>query len=109
MLLESKETIKDLRVIIDNKLKFTDHLKYIKNKCYRLINMFFKIFNIKNKDLYCKLYKIYIRTLILYGLPLYSTNTSYCLNAIENVKNILQEGFIDELTAMFPNLLMLID
>ena len=82
----AKQIIKDLGVTFDNSLKFAEHLKIVKNKCYKLINMIFKIFRIKDQELYCKLYKIYIRSVVLYGLPIYLSNTSYCIGAIEKIQ-----------------------
>ena len=74
-ILESKNEIKNLGVTVDTKLKFTEHIKIVKTKCYKIINIFFKCFKLRDQECYCKLYKIFVLPLIFYCMPIYFTNT----------------------------------
>ena len=39
--IETKEFTKDLGLIVDDKLKFLDHIRTVKNKCFKMINIIF--------------------------------------------------------------------
>ena len=57
-LLKTSERVKDLGIIVDARLKFAEHLKLIKSKCFKIINLIYKNFRIRDFHFYCKLYKI---------------------------------------------------
>ena len=48
--------------------------------------MIFKIFHIRYAKIYCKLYKIYILPIVLYCLPVYFTDTKFCIKYLEKIQ-----------------------
>ena len=98
--LNSKNLIKDLGILIDSKLKFVEHLHLVRSKCHKLTNLIFKIFKIRNAAFYCKLYKIYVIPNIFYGLPIYLTNTCFCINSIEKIQKYFTRRLYQR---CFPN------
>ena len=84
--LGSRDMTKDLGVIIDNKLKFKTQVFTIKRKCYKFINMIFKIFHVRDVDFYCKLFNIYVLSVIFYASPIYFTGDVVNMNELEKIQ-----------------------
>lgn len=61
------QSIRDLGIIIDNKLKFTEHISKIVRNTYMRMNLLFKIIKSKSTKTWLTLYKSYIRPLLEYA------------------------------------------
>ena len=84
------EVIKVLGLHIDDRLTFQNHLCILKTKCYRMVNLIFKFFCVRDCEIYCKLYKIYVLPHILYGVPLYSNGSNACfIKKLKRFRSIL--------------------
>ena len=81
------EQVKDLGMIVYARLKFSEHLKFIKSKCFKIINLIFKNFRVRDFHFYCKLYKIYVLPSVFYGLPIYLTNRCFSRKNIKKIQN----------------------
>ena len=55
LLLDSKENIRDLGILVDKNLNFSEHMSLVKTRCFRMINLIFRFFHIKDQEFYCKL------------------------------------------------------
>jgi hypothetical protein len=56
LLLDSREDIKDLGIVVDNDLSFAEHARLLKTKCFKMINLIFRFFHVKDQEfleLYC--------------------------------------------------------
>jgi hypothetical protein len=86
LLLDSRENIRDLGIVVNNKSNFSEHMRLVKSRCFKMINLIFRFFRVKDQEFYCKLYKIYVLPLLSYGAPVYFTNTKTCINNIEKIQ-----------------------
>lgn len=77
---------KDLGVIIDNSLNFTDHINSKVSKANQLLGLIFKTFTYMDKEMFLNLYKSLVRPQLEYAtsiwFPLYKKDTI----SIENVQ-----------------------
>ena len=71
-LVEKKPNAKDLGVIVDNKLNWSDQIKRTVGKAKRRAYCMYKAFLSKNAYTWSMIYKGYIRSILEYGI------TEYC-------------------------------
>ena len=62
--LKNTECERDLGILIDNRLTFKHHLLCVRKKCFRLINIFFKLFHSNDGSFFVRLFEIYIRPVL---------------------------------------------
>ena len=65
--LELLDTIRDLGIQIDSKLKFHTHTDAVVKKPYRTLGLICKSFECKDSDVMAKLYKTLVRPIIEYN------------------------------------------
>ena len=53
-LLQTSERVRDLGIIVDARLKFAEQLKFIRSKCFKIINLIFKNICVRDFHFYCK-------------------------------------------------------
>lgn len=86
---ESKE-MKLLGMILDNRLKFKDHIKYTKLRGNKALNIL-QILNNRNngvsRQVLLRLYKSYVRPIIEYGAPVYNCAPKALLDSLEPIQN----------------------
>jgi hypothetical protein len=70
ILLDSREYIRDLGILVDNNLNFSEHIKLVKTRCFKIINLIFRFFHI----------------LLSYGIHIYFTNTKNSMSNIEKIQ-----------------------
>ena len=75
----------DLGILVDDCLTFEQHALYVKKKCYRLINLMFKIFHSHDAHLYILFYTTYIFPIIDYSSFIYALNTVRNTDCLERI------------------------
>ena len=84
------EEAKFLGVIFDRKLSFIPHLKYLRNKCCKAINLL-KVISCKgwgsDTDTLLKLYRALIRSKLDYGCIVYGSARKSYLQLLDPIKN----------------------
>ena len=89
--IDSTLTTKFLGIIIDNKLKWTEHIKYIKNKISKSIGIIYKCRYILNKNTLCNLYNSFILPYLNYGIEIWgTTKKTYIDLLLKSQKKIVQ-------------------
>ena len=100
-IVEMKDQVKYLGVILDKKLSYTAHLKNTRNKGYAAVSQMYSLLNRKSK-LSTKnkllIHKIIIRPVLLYAAPIWS-NT--CKTNVKNLE-IVQNKVLRMITAAEP-------
>lgn len=79
-------SIKDLGVLMQSSLKFTDHISKITCKARAKINLLFKCFFSTDPALYCRAFTTFIRPLLEYGSVIWSPHTVTLANQLEAVQ-----------------------
>ncbi|GMS85935.1 hypothetical protein PENTCL1PPCAC_8110, partial [Pristionchus entomophagus] len=77
---------KDLGIIMNPSLKFTDHISRMVSKARAKINIMFKCFFSPDPHLYNRAFTTFIRTLLEYGSVVWSPHTVILANQIEDVQ-----------------------
>ena len=90
------ESVKDLGVIIDDKLKFHDHITSVTAKANRTLTVIKKSFHFISGSMYINLYKSLVRLVIKYGKVIWGLH--YILDR-HSVKQIQRRA-----TRMFTSL-----
>jgi hypothetical protein len=87
--LEQVNTMKYLEIIIDNKFKFSEHIRYAAEKCTKLIHSLSKSaktsWRLKHGALQT-IYKEAILPLLLYGAPVWIEALQYEHNRLKYIK-----------------------
>jgi hypothetical protein len=84
--LEQVEKEKDLGVIIDNKLSFSDHISEKVSKGNRNLGIIFRTFTFIDKNMFLTLYKALVRPHVEYATSVWSPNYKKYKIALENVQ-----------------------
>lgn len=85
-----KTTVKYLGLKLDNKLYFTEHIKYVCNKALLAMSQLYPLFNKQNYlSTYNKLilYKLCIRPILTYAAPVWSNTSNSNIQALQVVQN----------------------
>jgi hypothetical protein len=69
--ISSKDTVKDLGILIDNKLKFHKQCASAAKKAIATANYIFKSFNFLNSFLFSTLYKVFVRPHLEYAIQVW--------------------------------------
>ncbi|GMS78712.1 hypothetical protein PENTCL1PPCAC_887, partial [Pristionchus entomophagus] len=84
--LSSSPFVKDLGIIMNPSLKFTDHISRMVSKARAKINIMFKCFFSPDPHLYNRAFTTFIRPLLKYGSVVWSPHTVILANQIEDVQ-----------------------
>ena len=68
IIIEEKQSFRNLSVQNDSKLSFTDHITKIENKFSRFCGMYYKLRKILGKDQLMKAYNAYVKPILQYGV-----------------------------------------
>ena len=79
--------VKYLGVIIDNKLKFKDHINFVKTKISRSVSILGKVKNYLDLTSLLKLYYALIHSQINYGLIVWGNTYSSYLTRLKILRN----------------------
>ena len=77
---------KDLGVVVDDRLKFSEHISSIVHKALTRCRLIFKCFSSRNCDLLVKAYITYVRPLLEYCSSVWSPHHRYLIDKIEKVQ-----------------------
>ena len=58
--LTASENVRDLGVVVDSQLCFSEHIAYIVRKAHQRANLIHRCFTSKNPDLLVKAFKVYV-------------------------------------------------
>lgn len=82
-----KDSIRDLGVILDSKLLFSDHIQYIVNKSNKLLGLITRITKpFKNPNSFRILYYSLVRSTLEYGSVIWSPHYQIYINKLESVQ-----------------------
>ena len=84
--LESRETEKDLGVIVDNQLKFREQCIEVRNKANRILGFINKNVSYKSKYVIKSLYNSYVRPHIEYCIQAWKPYLRHDINMLESVQ-----------------------
>uniref|UniRef100_A0A1I8BRZ4 Reverse transcriptase domain-containing protein n=1 Tax=Meloidogyne hapla TaxID=6305 RepID=A0A1I8BRZ4_MELHA len=75
------ETISDLGILIDNKLKFSEHINNITRNAYLRMRQLFKYIKSRRIKVWVNIYKSYVRPLLEYAPEMQATNKRHSVDA----------------------------
>lgn len=78
--------IRDLGIIIDEKLTFDSHCVLKVKQASKITNSIFRTFQTRDTEFLLKLYKIYVLPVLDYGSTIYSPSTRKNVNLLESVQ-----------------------
>ena len=78
--------MKDLGVTIDSELNFSSHIAKITTKAFQRSNLFFRVFECRDRDFLVAIFKVYIRPLLEYCSSIWSPIFKKDMIAIERVQ-----------------------
>ena len=73
----SVSVMRDLGILIDNKLAMSQHIHAIVNKAQSRASLIFKCFHSKHRATFLKAFVTYVRPLVEYASPVWFTECSY--------------------------------
>ena len=65
------KSTKFLGIIIDDKLKWTEHINYVKNKMSKSSGILFKVRNCLDKNTLKQLYYLFVYPYLIYGIEIW--------------------------------------
>ena len=85
-ILEYKSAVRDLGVLIDNKLTFSNHIADITKRAHQRANLIFLCFNSRHTETLLKAFTTYVRPLLEYNSQIWSPFTVNEIFKIEQVQ-----------------------
>jgi len=79
-------SVRDLGVLVDDELKFAEHISSIVHKAMSRANLILRCFLSHNPDLLLRAYRTYVRPVLEYCSPVWSPHHCYLIDRIENVQ-----------------------
>jgi len=80
------EKVRDLGVVVDSHLCFSEHIANIVRKAHQRANLIHWCFISKNPDLLVKAFKVYVRPILEFNSPVLSPSLSKGILLIESVQ-----------------------
>ena len=84
--------VKDLRILCDSKLLFSDHCNSIVNKAYIRANILLWCFHSRDYILQMKLFNSFVRPILEYNSPVWCSHFIKHVCAIERVQKFSPRG-----------------
>ena len=81
--IESKKEVRDLGILIDEKLRFDRHITNIACSAYLRCNHILKCFRTRNLNTYISAYKTYVRPLLEYSTEVFNPSTRKLVKQME--------------------------
>ena len=85
--------IRDLGVIVDNRLKFSQHISNITRTALTRAKLILKCFISGDKDLLVKAFIAYVRPILEYCSPVWAPHHQYLINKLEHCSVSLRNAF----------------
>ena len=87
---------KYLGVIIDDSLKWEEHINYIYKKLIKFTGIFFKVRDVLPKACLSKLYYAFVHPHIMYGIEVYANSSKTALDKLCKLNNKLLRIFLNK-------------
>ena len=84
--LESTDSIKDLGVIVDQKLKFSEHILKISKRANSLLGQIRRCFSYRKKEAFLSLYKTFVRSQLEHAVQLWNPWMKKDIDLLEKVQ-----------------------
>ena len=84
--LPAETVVKDLGVLTDNLLKYSDHINNIRSRALRLVGLLFKCFETRDTSVLVKAFVTYIRPIVEYASCVWSPTQIGLIEAVESVQ-----------------------
>ena len=84
--LDESEYEKDLGVLIDNKLGFSNHVAHVTKKANRIVGIIRRTFDFLSEELFVQLYKTLVRPVLEYGHSAWQPNSKQLCQNLEDVQ-----------------------
>ena len=88
------DSVRDLGVCINSRLKFNEHVINITAKARQRLGILFKCFTTRDPDVLSKAYVTYIRPILEYASPIWNSNSVSMLFNIESVQRFFTRRII---------------
>ena len=89
--IEQTSSFRYLGLILDDQLKFKDHINYVKEKLLKFCSLFYRLRLIFTRSQLLKIFKIYVKPIVQYGILIYgSTNENFLKPINLSIKRILK-------------------
>ena len=85
--LRSSECEKDLGVLVDSSMKFSEHCNEVAKQANSILGLISRTINNKNKDVIVKLYKALVRPKLDYCVQVWSPYLKKDINRIEQIQH----------------------
>ena len=95
--LEYKNNVRDLGIVVDSKLNFSDHIAEITTRAHQRANLILRCFQTKNPKLQLQAFKTYVRPLLEHNSQIWSPLTLAEITKIEKV----QKRFTKRIPGLF--------
>lgn len=82
----SADVVRDLGLLVDSGLSFNLHIQKLTLKTFKLINLIFRKFHVKDISIYLRFFKIYILPIIFYGFTVYFPKTRQSITELEKIQ-----------------------
>ena len=84
--IERSSKARDLGVVIDESLKYSEHISQITRKAMVRCKLIFKSFESRDRSLLCRAYKIYVRPILEYCSSVWNPHHAYLIDKVEAVQ-----------------------
>jgi ribonucleases P/MRP protein subunit RPP40 len=84
--LQKSVSTKDLGVVFDSKLSFSEQCHTVANKGFTRVNMLLRCFHSRDRDLQIRLFNAFVRPILEYGSPIWSPHLKQDITVIERVQ-----------------------
>ena len=90
-LLQKVVSIKDLDIIFDSELSFSDHCHAVANKDFVRVNLLLLSFHSRDRHLQITLFNCYVRSILEFISPIWSPHLKHYIVVIERVQKVFAE------------------
>ena len=80
------ENVRDLGVVVDSHLCFSEHIANIVRKAHQRANLIHRCFTSKNPDLLVKAFKVHVRPILEFNSPVWSPSLLKDILVVESVQ-----------------------
>jgi hypothetical protein len=100
--------MRDLGVIIDEKLTFNDQCSLVQQKCGTVINCLLRSFNISNTVFLTNLFKVFVRPIAEYCSTVFNPHTSKNIEELESIQHNFTKRILYKSDASYPERLKIL-
>ena len=86
--IQSKDNIKDLGIIVQGDLNFSEHINKIATECIVIMGMLLRMFETREREPMIKMFNSYLKSKLEYCCIIWSPNEQQYINKIEDIQRI---------------------